>query len=66
MARSIRKQLIDSAQQALDRIEALDEILYNMEAMAEGRQPLITDFTPTLTRGSKALYTLWKSLRDQL
>ena len=66
MARSIRKQLIDSANQALDRIEALDEILYNMEAMAEGRQPLITDFTPTLTRGSKALYTLWKSLRDQL
>jgi len=66
MSRSIRKQLLDSAEQALDRIHALDEILYNMEAMAEGRQPLITDFTPILVKGSKALYTLWKSLRDQL
>ena len=66
MSRSIRKQLLDSAEQALDRIHALDEILYNMEAMAEGRQPLITNITPTLVRGHKALYHIWKNLRDQL
>ena len=66
MSRSIRKQLIDSADQALDRIVALDEILYNMEAMSEGRQPLITEITPLLVKGHNALYQLWKSLRDQL
>ena len=66
MSRSIRKQLLDSAEQALDRIHALDEILYNMEAMAEGRQPIITDFTRVLVRAHKVLYGLWKDLRDQL
>ena len=66
MSRSIRKQLIDSSQQALNRIEDLDEILYNMEAMSEGRQPLITEITPLLVKGHNALYQVWTSLRDQL
>ena len=66
MSRSIRKQLLDSAEQALDRLYALDEILYSMEAMSAGNQPLIGEFTPVLLKGHKALFDLWKSLRDQL
>jgi len=66
MARSIRKQLIDSSQQALNRIVDLDVILYSMEAMSAGNQPLIGEFTPVLLKGHKALFDLWKSLRDQL
>ncbi len=66
MPRSTRQILIDYAFQALDKLNLLDEILYNMEALSDGRQPAITEMSPVLLQGSEAVRQLWTILKDQL
>ncbi len=66
MPRSTRKTLVDYTLQALDKLNLLDEILYNMDALAAGRQPAITEMSPVLLAGSAAMRQLWTILKDQL
>ena len=66
MPRSTRKILVDYTLQALDKLNLLDEILYNMDALAAGRQPAIIEMRPVLLAGSDAVRQLRTILKDQL
>jgi hypothetical protein len=66
MARTTRKNLILSAEQALACIDRLDLYLMNMSEMSAGRQPAITNLESTLIEGHEAVRRLWLALHDQL
>lgn len=66
MSASTRKQLISMTKAALDKLDLLEETLYNMEVASEGRQPAITKMTPIILQGVQALRELWIILREQL
>ena len=66
MPLSTRKTLLNLASQALDKLDVMDEILYNMNGLHEGRQPAITKMTPMLIKGHEALRDLWVLLKEQL
>ena len=66
MAQSTRKILINLSAQALDKLDVLDEILYNMNGLHQGRQPAITKMSPMLIKGHEALRDLWTLLKEQL
>jgi len=64
--RSIRKQLISQARQAVEHIDRLDEILYDMAGRAGGRQPAIDEMAPMMIEGHEAIRSLWIALRSRL
>jgi len=66
MARTTRKNLILSAEQALACLDRLDLYLMNMSEMSAGRQPAITQMESIMIEGHEALRKLWLSLHDQL
>lgn len=66
MASSTRKQLLGLANQAIDKLDVLDEILYNMDSKQGGRQPAIVKMIPILLEGHEGLRKLWVLLKEQL
>lgn len=66
MARSVRKFLLQKADQALNHLDQLDLALNVMDDLHKGRQPAITNMAPTLLAGHDALRVLWKALKAQL
>lgn len=66
MARTIRKDLILKTEQALNNIDRLDQYLYDMGILADGRQPAIDEIAPTLLQIHETVRDLWKALRRQL
>jgi len=51
---------------ALNLIDSLDEYIFEMDILHEGRQPAITAMKKTLVEGHEVLRQLWHALRKQL
>jgi hypothetical protein len=66
MPRTTRKNLIFKARSALNCLDSLDEYLYEMSQMHQGRQPAIDTMAPILIEGHEQLRKLWKALLNQL
>jgi hypothetical protein len=66
MGRTIRKSLIEKARLALNCIDFLDEYIWEMHEMHQGRQPAIEAMGPILLEGHEQLRRLWRALKDQL
>jgi len=66
MPRTVRKTLIMKAESALNLIDSLDEYIFEMDILHEGRQPAITAMKKTLVEGHEVLRQLWHALRKQL
>jgi len=66
MPRTIRKNLIFKCESALNCLDSLDEYIWEMDMMHQGRQPAITAMKKTLVEGHEVLRGLWRTLRKQL
>lgn len=66
MPTTIRKQLLSKADQALNCVDRMDELLFVMDKLQAGRQPAITDMKAHLIEGQEMLRTLWRILKEQL
>jgi len=66
MPRTIRKTLILKVESALNCLDSLDEYIFEMDILHEGRQPAITAMKKTIVEGHEMLRVLWKALRKQL
>jgi len=66
MPKTIRKTLIEKAESALNNLDRLDEYLFEMDQLHEGRQPAITNMAPVLLEGHEQLRQLWVALKKQL
>ncbi len=64
--RTTRKTLIDKHQSAILALNHLNEIIYSMVQVADGRSDPITEMAPLLVDGHDTLKQLWGALRDQL
>ena len=66
MPRSVRKQLLNLAEQSLHAIDGLDTRLQVMDELHEGRQPALTAMAPMLVDGHEAIRALWRALKAEL
>jgi len=66
MPKTIRKQLLEKADQAIRATHRLDEILFLMDSLAQGRQPAIQQWAAMLLEGHEAVRTLWEAFRREL
>lgn len=67
MAKTIRKRLIEKADQALGAIDRLDKYLYDMDELdREGRQEAIQAAKFPIVNTQELLRDLWTRLRDCL
>jgi len=66
MPRTIRKDLILKAKSSLRNLDNMDEYLYEMAMMHQGRQPAIDEYAPILLEGHEQLRSLWKALLKRL
>lgn len=66
MPRTIRKDLILKARSALRELDNMDEYLFEMSQMHQGRQQAIDKMAPILLEGHEQLRKLWTALLNQL
>ncbi len=64
--RTTRKALLTKHHSAVLACNKLDEILFSMVTLAEGKSEPLIKMAPVLAEGHKVLRDLWDTLREQM